>query len=124
VHRQPAAVPADDGKKLSVAAQDRGCQVVEVIEQAVADSLNRLLLPSLKRELRAKLTEQAEQQAISIFARNVENILIAPPVRCAPPALSAFPRSPFAHTVVGGGWWVVGCGFCGWDLQRQDDPGN
>ncbi|ELR17404.1 Texlike RNA-binding protein, putative [Acanthamoeba castellanii str. Neff] len=79
VHHQPAAA-SDDGKKLSVAAAAGG-QVVEVIEQAIADSLNRLLLPSLKRELRAKLTEQAEQQAISIFARNVENILIAPPVR-------------------------------------------
>jgi transcriptional accessory protein Tex/SPT6 len=55
-----------------------------IVEAAIGDSLTRLLVPSLKRELRTKLTEQAEQKAISVFARNLENILIAPPIRYAP----------------------------------------
>ena len=63
----------DDGKAPTI--------VRRIIEEALADSLDRLLLPSLKRELRGKLTEHAEQQAISVFARNVEKVLIAPPIR-------------------------------------------
>lgn len=46
-----------------------------------ADALSRLILPSLDREIRKDLTQRAEQQAISVFAQNLRNLLLQPPVR-------------------------------------------
>jgi len=46
-----------------------------------ADALSRLVLPSLERELRRDLTQRAEQHAIEVFARNLRNLLLQPPVR-------------------------------------------
>ncbi len=46
-----------------------------------ADALARLILPSIDREIRRELTERAEQQAISVFAQNLRNLLLQPPVR-------------------------------------------
>lgn len=45
------------------------------------DALNRLILPSLERELRRELTEKAEEHAVSVFARNLKNLLLQPPVK-------------------------------------------
>lgn len=46
-----------------------------------ADALSRLVLPALDREIRRDLTERAEQQAISVFAKNLRALLLQPPVR-------------------------------------------
>ena len=46
-----------------------------------ADSWNRLLFPSLERELRSELTEAANEQAIHNFALNLRPLLLQPPVR-------------------------------------------
>jgi protein Tex len=46
----------------------------------VRDALNRLLVPSLEREARRELTEKAEQHAIEVFARNLRNLLLQPPL--------------------------------------------
>ena len=46
-----------------------------------ADSWNRLLFPSLERELRSELTEAANEQAIRNFALNLRPLLLQPPVR-------------------------------------------
>lgn len=45
------------------------------------DALNRLVLPSLEREVRRELTETAESHAVEVFARNLRNLLLQPPVR-------------------------------------------
>jgi uncharacterized protein len=45
------------------------------------DALNRLILPSLEREVRRELTDQAEGHAVDVFARNLRKLLLQPPVR-------------------------------------------
>lgn len=52
----------------------------DAITEAVADSYKRLLFPSLEREIRAALTENAERQAISVFGRNLKQLLLQPPL--------------------------------------------
>jgi protein Tex len=44
------------------------------------DSLNRLILPSLEREVRRELTDHAELHAVQVFARNLRKLLLQPPV--------------------------------------------
>jgi uncharacterized protein len=46
----------------------------------VRDALSRLLLPSLEREARRELTEKAESHAVEVFARNLRNLLLQPPL--------------------------------------------
>jgi uncharacterized protein len=45
------------------------------------DALNRLILPSLEREFRRELTDRAEAKAVEVFARNLRNLLLQPPIR-------------------------------------------
>ncbi|HEX7380114.1 MAG TPA: Tex-like N-terminal domain-containing protein [Pirellulales bacterium] len=45
------------------------------------DALARLILPSLEREVRRELTDKAEAHAVEVFARNLRNLLLQPPVR-------------------------------------------
>ncbi|MDR0906099.1 MAG: RNA-binding transcriptional accessory protein [Oscillospiraceae bacterium] len=52
----------------------------DLLRATVADSYKRLVAPSLERELRTALTERAEADAIKIFAKNTENLLMTPPV--------------------------------------------
>ena len=53
----------------------------ELLHKAVEDALDRLLLPSLEREIRHELTEEAEEHAVRIFARNLKSLLMQPPLR-------------------------------------------
>jgi uncharacterized protein len=46
----------------------------------VKDALARLILPSLEREARRELTEKAETHAVDVFARNLRNLLLQPPL--------------------------------------------
>jgi len=46
----------------------------------VRDALSRLILPSLEREVRRELTEKAETHAVEVFARNLRNLLLQPPL--------------------------------------------
>jgi uncharacterized protein len=46
----------------------------------VRDALARLILPSLEREARRELTEKAEVHAVEVFARNLRNLLLQPPL--------------------------------------------
>jgi uncharacterized protein len=55
----------------------------ELLKTTLADSYKRLIAPSLEREMRNELTERAETDAIKVFARNTENLLLTPPVRDA-----------------------------------------
>lgn len=51
----------------------------EKLQDAVEDAFKRLLSPSLERELRNALTNQADQHAIETFATNLGNLLMQPP---------------------------------------------
>lgn len=53
----------------------------EKIQDAVEDAFKRLLSPSLERELRNALTEQADAHAIETFATNLGNLLMQPPLQ-------------------------------------------
>ena len=48
---------------------------------AMEDGYKRLLAPSMEREVRVELTRQAEEHAINIFATNLRNLLLQPPLR-------------------------------------------
>lgn len=50
------------------------------LRAAVEDGYKRLLLPALERELRARLTEEAEEKAIKIFGQNLKQLLLQPPL--------------------------------------------
>ena len=52
----------------------------EFLRGCAKDSLARLLLPSLERELRRELTEKAEDHAVKVFAKNLRGLLVQPPV--------------------------------------------
>jgi uncharacterized protein len=53
----------------------------ELMTAVAADSLERLVLPSLEREVRRELTERAQDHAIHVFARNLRSLLLQPPLR-------------------------------------------
>ena len=52
----------------------------EQVREAVDDGYKRLLAPSLENELRSQLRQKAEEEAISVFARNLRDLLLAPPL--------------------------------------------
>ena len=49
--------------------------------QAIADSYNRLVFPSLENELRSSLTRRAVEQAVKVFGQNLHQLLMQPPVK-------------------------------------------
>ena len=51
------------------------------VEKAVEDAYQRLIKPSIENEIRSGLTETASEQAIKVFAKNLRNLLLQPPVR-------------------------------------------
>ncbi len=51
------------------------------LTEAMGDGYKRLLAPAMEREVRAELTRQAEEHAITIFAANLRNLLLQPPLR-------------------------------------------
>jgi len=53
----------------------------EQLTAALEDSYKRLIAPSIEREVRTMLTETAEERAIHIFAENLRNLLLQPPVK-------------------------------------------
>ena len=54
---------------------------IDVVREAAIDSLDRLIYPSLEREMRSTLTENAAEQAIKVFALNLKPLLMQPPVK-------------------------------------------
>ena len=54
---------------------------VDIVKNAIVDSLKRLILPSVEREIRAELKENAEIASINNFSTNVENLLLTPPMK-------------------------------------------
>lgn len=58
---------------------DNAC--VELVKTACEDAYSRLIFPSVEREIRAELTEAADEQAIRLFAVNLRQLLMQPPVK-------------------------------------------
>lgn len=55
--------------------------VVEIVKNAIRDSYKRLIFPSVEREVRAELKEVAEDGAIDVFGKNLEKLLLTPPMK-------------------------------------------
>ena len=55
--------------------------VKEIIIDAIKDSYKRLIFPSVEREIRADLKEKASEQAILVFSKNLEKLLLTPPMK-------------------------------------------
>ncbi len=51
-----------------------------VLQEAAADSYSRLIAPAIEREIRSELTEKAEAGAIKVFGKNLEQLLMQPPI--------------------------------------------
>ncbi len=51
-----------------------------VLQEAIEDSYDRLIAPAIEREIRNDLTEKAEDGAISVFGKNLEQLLLQPPI--------------------------------------------
>ncbi len=55
--------------------------VVDTVKEAIKDSLKRLILPSITREIRNELTEISEKKAIETFKTNLEHLLLTRPIK-------------------------------------------
>lgn len=65
----------------SVTAVDPNSTCVDIMTDVANDSYDRLISPSVEREIRAMLTEQAATDAIHVFAANLRPLLMQPPVK-------------------------------------------
>ncbi|WP_303857746.1 Tex family protein [Aminicella lysinilytica] len=96
-HRVLAVNRGEKEKKLKVKVELDSQQITDIIEKetirnrksifvqilkdTIADSYKRLIAPSVEREMRNTLTERAELDAVKVFAKNTENLLMVPPVK-------------------------------------------
>ena len=60
--------------------KDEHSQYTELLKNCIADSFSRLIEPSIDREIRADLTEKADEQAIKVFGKNAKQLLLASPI--------------------------------------------
>lgn len=58
----------------------RSSDTADILREIIADSYKRLIAPSLEREIRNDLTEQAEEAAIGVFRENLRQLLLQPPI--------------------------------------------
>ncbi len=52
----------------------------DILRNVIADSYKRLIAPAIEREIRNELTEKAEDGAIKVFGKNLEQLLMQPPI--------------------------------------------
>lgn len=77
-----AALPGLEGQALVCRMALKPSRVVSAFVRAAAeDAYNRLIAPSVERELRSTLTDRASEAAISVFALNLKPLLMQPPVK-------------------------------------------
>ena len=58
----------------------KNSDTAQILQEVIADSYKRLIAPSLEREIRNALTEQAEESAIGVFRENLKQLLLQPPI--------------------------------------------
>ncbi len=96
-HRVLAVNRGEKEKKLKVKVEIEPAQItgiiekqvirngksifVQILKDTIADAYKRLIAPSVEREMRNTLTERAELDAVKVFAKNTENLLMVPPVK-------------------------------------------
>ena len=68
-----------DYLKNKMVKKDNECG--KYVEEAIDDSLKRLILPSVEREIRSELTDTADDSAIINFGKNLESLLLTPPIK-------------------------------------------
>ena len=81
---EPPAPPPPRNLSALWAARTEALRVhphADFLRKATTDALNRLLVPSLEREIRRELTQRSEGHAVEVFARNLRGKLLAPPLR-------------------------------------------
>ena len=61
--------------------KDENSQYAELLKNCISDSFSRLIEPSIDREIRADLTEKADEQAIKVFGKNAKQLLLASPIK-------------------------------------------
>lgn len=79
------SIVVDDAKVLSFFEEkiikNKESFAVDIVKNAIKDSYKRLIFPSVEREIRAALSEKAEDVAIKNFSENLENLLLTPPIK-------------------------------------------
>lgn len=65
----------------SATLKPEGSPCTEAVREAGVDAYNRLIAPSIEREIRNMLTEKAAAKAIKVFALNTKELLLQPPVK-------------------------------------------
>ena len=58
-----------------------GAQTAPILHEVVVDAYDRLIAPAIEREIRNDLTEKAEDGAIKVFGKNLEQLLMQPPIK-------------------------------------------
>lgn len=66
-------------EKKNIKKQESPCATI--VKEAIEDSYKRLIFPSIEREIRGDLKEDAEEGAIDIFGKNLEKLLLTPPMK-------------------------------------------
>ena len=61
--------------------KDENSECAIYVKDAIVDAYKRLIGPSVEREIRSELTEKSEEGAIEVFAKNLENYLLTPPMK-------------------------------------------
>ena len=79
------SIDVDDAKVISFFEEkiikNKESFVTDIVKNATKDSYKRLIFPSVEREIRAALSEKAEDVAIKNFSENLENLLLTPPIK-------------------------------------------
>ena len=60
--------------------RDTNKDCTEILKEVIKDSYKRLIFPSIERDIRNELTEKAEDGAISVFGKNLSQLLMQPPI--------------------------------------------
>ena len=55
-------------------------QTAALLKEVVSDAYDRLIAPAIEREIRSELTERAEDGAVRVFGKNLEQLLMQPPI--------------------------------------------
>ena len=55
-------------------------ETTPILQEVIVDAYERLIAPSIEREIRSDLTEKAEDGAIKVFGKNLEQLLMQPPI--------------------------------------------
>ena len=61
--------------------KNKDSESVDLVIDAIKDSLTRLIFPSVEREIRSELTEVASEKSIEVFMDNLEHLLLTPPMK-------------------------------------------